>query len=189
MIVGFVGVMGSGKSHRAANYVENGFVQINFADAVRELAWSILGWTPKTDSDYEEFKSMPITLATSPLAKQPQFSFANTEASLTGREFLQRLGNNTREIAGEDVWVDAWHKKAKREDSVVVADVRYWNEVRRIIEMQGKLIFCNYHSPRYTLSEHPSEALAMHIVKKTSFADGYDLTEYFKEHLWRRKTA
>jgi hypothetical protein len=189
MIVGFVGVIGSGKSYRAANYVENGFVQINFADALRELAWSVLGWTPKTDADYEEFKSMPITLSQSTTAKQPKFEFAKNEASLTGREFLQRLGNNAREIAGENIWVDAWEKKAKREDSVVVADVRYWNEVQRIIDLNGKLIFCDYRSSRYILSDHPSEALAMELIKKTTFADGYDLTEYFKEYLWRRKTA
>lgn len=189
MIVGFIGVIGSGKSHRAANYVENGFVQINFADAVRELAWSILEWSPSTPTQYEEFKSMSINLQASPLAKQPQFSFANTLNSLSGREFLQRLGNNAREIAGENIWVDAWEKKTKKHDSVVVADVRYWNEVRRIIELNGKLIFCNYHSPRYTLSNHPSEALAMEIIKRNHFADGYDLTEFFKEYICRRKIA
>ena len=186
MIIGLVGVIGSGKSHRAASYAENGFVQINFADALRELTWNVLQWTPKNSSDYEEFKSMKINLKESPIAKQPRFEFAKNETSLTGREFLQRLGNSARDLIGESVWVDAWEKKAKHYDNVVVADVRYWNEVQRIVELNGKLIFCDYRSQRYTLSDHPSEELAVEIIKKNIFADGYDITEYFKEQMRKK---
>ena len=82
----FLGLMGSGKDQRASFYIKNfKYEQIAFADTLRDILWSILGYTP---SNYEQFKKSNIKLGW----------FKNIS---TGRKLLQNLGSTLRRFIGD----------------------------------------------------------------------------------------
>jgi hypothetical protein len=188
VIIGYCGAIGSGKSTRANRLVtSSAYVNKNFADTLRKLAWSILNWQPANEEEYEKFKLTPVAVlyifkTVSPKAYLTRllfnlacYVFSYTQ---TGRDLLQRLGNEAREKIHQDVWVLAWETSILEANHVVVSDVRYPNEIIKIILLGGRIIFCNYKSPRYKLDNHASEAIAVELVGK-GFLDGEDVTDYF----------
>lgn len=187
-IIGLCGFIGSGKSTRAKDYMNLAYEHICFADKVRSLAWKMLEWAPLNDEEYELFKITPLIafylfkdskkgiIKKGVLFSILSFIFQNTPL---GRHLLQKVGNDTREIVDENVWIMAIAKETVNIKKVVISDVRYLNEVGWVISQGGKIIFCDYRSNRYVASDHPSEYLASCLVKK-GFKDGEDVTEYLK---------
>jgi len=187
-IIGLCGYIGSGKSTRASSYVGKGYEHICFADGVREASWKMLEWTPANSEEYETFKTTPLIvfyifkdkekgiIKRGGFFKIACFIFKNTPL---GRHLLQKVGNDLREEISEDLWILKLDKKSKGLNKRVIPDVRYLNEVRYVIEKGGIIIFCDYRSDRYTISNHPSEALPSMLIEQ-GFKDGDDVTEYFK---------
>ncbi len=80
------------------------------------------------------------------------------QSTITGRQLMQHMGNQAREVFGEDFWVDLvipvpdryqrgtvpqWWVHGKPlagADVAAVTDVRYPNEIERIQELGGKVI-------------------------------------------------
>jgi hypothetical protein len=135
-VVGITGYAQSGKTTVADFLVqEQGFVHINFADTLREMASAINpmiyyfgeeGWGEEyyyndalKDYGYEKAKK-----------EFPEF-----------RRFLQRLGTEGgRRVLGDSLWVDKWEEKAKAAlqagKSVVASDVRFHNEANKIMNLR-----------------------------------------------------
>ena len=155
-IVGFIGVIGSGKDHKADKYVfENGFTRISFADPLRLLLSTILGKDIVYDN-YNKFKNTNIIVG---------FFWR----MFSGRDFIQRLGDGIRLVFGEDLFLNIMDKKIEslshEHPGVVVPDVRYLNEAMYVLEVGGQLIFSNYESDRYDFtSPHVSEQLAQTFI-------------------------
>lgn len=161
----FLGLMGSGKNYRAEVFVDRGYNQFAFADTLRDILWSILGYTP---SDYEKFKKSDVKLGW----------FKNIT---TGRKLLQNLGSTLRRFIGDDVWVNILLKKIMDEPTVVITDCRYDNEVSKLLKYAEKagaditFIWCCYPSDKYKQGlkeKHESEALAQFITQKYNYNDG-----------------
>ena len=164
----FIGVMGSGKDHRAKllkqvfNKVGFANVHINFADELREMMWDLLDWKPQDEDEYDSFKV-------------GKFTHQFTLKELTGRDLLQRFGTEVIRKRHPSYWVDCWHDKAWYEMSkgnfVICTDLRFPNELNKALLLKDvTFIFCNYKSGRYDANNpHESEKLAQRIL-----ADGYE---------------
>ena len=126
-LIGIAGPMRSGKSSIASflSAWEEGAKVIPMACAVRDAAAKLL---------YGKYDS--------PRAKWDAVEQLRKKDC---RPILQAIGHGKRTLIGEDVWVDAWETKYKRvrrhtEALVIVDDVRYPNEVERIISLGGRMV-------------------------------------------------
>lgn len=117
MIVGLSGYARSGKDTFASFLMSEGFVRIAFADNVKELArrlWpDVMG---QYGSAWDLAKQDPVV-----------------------RSRWQLLGNEVRNVLGEDVWVHAALHGVLPEKTVIT-DVRYPNEAQRINDLGGAVI-------------------------------------------------
>jgi hypothetical protein len=155
-IVGFIGVVGSGKDHSADKWVfEHNFQRISFADPLRLLISMIFG----KDVAYDKYNRFKIT----------SIMVGIFWRQLSGREFIQKLGDGMRTIFGDDIFLDVMDRKIEsinpESRGVVIPDVRYYNEAIYVLQLGGDLYFCNYQSDRYDcVSDHISEQLAQAFI-------------------------
>jgi hypothetical protein len=165
-IIAFCGVIGSGKDYAAKKYISDGYTQINFADSLKEIIFQTLKIKITDHKIYEMFKDNywnPIT---------------KIFPSFNGRDILQ-LGNVARKLIYEDIWVDAWEKKITNKDKIVVSDVRYFNEAKKIVSLGGEIYFCNFKSTKYnSKTKFESEKMAQDLIEK-DFKNGENITSYF----------
>ena len=161
----YLGLQGSGKDYSAQSYISKGYKHFAFADTLRDILWSILGYKPK---NYEKFKTSTVKLGW----------FNNIS---TGRKLLQNLGSTLRKFIGEDVWVNILLKNILYEPLVVITDCRYSNEVAKLLKYADKsgaditFVWCCYPSKKYQQGlkdPHESEALAQFITKRYNFKNG-----------------
>lgn len=117
MIVGLSGYARSGKDTVGGFLVESGFVRIAFADKLKKLVTTFWpGILDPHDGDWERAKADPAI-----------------------RVLLQTVGQGARDVLSDNVWVDAALGGCLPED-VVVTDLRYPNEARRIKDLGGLIV-------------------------------------------------
>lgn len=159
-IYSFVGCIGSGKGFKCDLLVQNeGFVKVDFADALRDMVWKMLDWKPQNAEEYDLFKKGLFVV--------PKYGAIN------GRLLLQRVGATMREI-DPDFWVKQWKVSVDKlismgYNKICVSDTRYENEIKMLKTYSWKaevrVEFCDYHSNRYdNTNTHESEQLAQKFL-------------------------
>ena len=155
-LIVLIGCIGSGKSYFANTFNKyNDYNIIDLSDYIRDFAWSILGWKPKNEKEYEIFKKKSVKF--------------NTNNEITGRRFLQNLGTGT---IGDDTLITKWLEKVRLSNkSVIVSDVRRLSQLETTLQMRHefkvKIYFTNYKSERYDCTnEDKTEKLAQYINQK-----------------------
>jgi rhodanese-related sulfurtransferase len=125
MIIGVIGFIGSGKGTVADILVEkHGFVKLSFADAVKDATAAIFGWQRSllegdTDESREFREKNDEWWAN-------KFGFKHFSPRLA----LQLMGTEAgRDVFHKDVWVYALERKMEMYKNVVIADVRFPNEI------------------------------------------------------------
>ena len=126
-LIGLTGKSGSGKS-TAADYLWStaGFLEMAFADRLKETASVLFGWD-RLALDDQEYKAgvCPVW-------------------GITRREALQKFGTEAvRGVFGDDFWIKSWRQvydQIQIIDSVVVSDVRFPNEADTIRDMGGVIV-------------------------------------------------
>jgi hypothetical protein len=136
--------------------------QVGFADRLKILGARTLGFTKGyTDSHrialMDEAKERWLIEVLREFDEDEKAQWGSSHYKfhgLTGRQFLQNLGNDAREVFGEDFWVDqllprhgddaAWAKKevARRYpnvDILAITDLRYENEAQRVLDLGGEV--------------------------------------------------
>ena len=182
-LIAFLGCIGAGKDFNAKKLIEKGYVQINFADDLRDMCWEILRWKPANEQEYEAFKTRYLSglyedsIEINEEGEEETFGYAEEPfgLKLTGRQVLQHLGASLRDRDPE-FWVKCWTNKVKKALSenkkVVCSDARHVNEIQAVMDLGGTAKFCNYLSSRYSNTDpHISEALAQGLLK-IGFVDG-----------------
>ena len=139
MIIGLVGLIGSGKGTVAKMFVNQGCVEDSFAAPLKDLTSSIFGWSRALlEGDTEESREFRETpdLFWSRKVGIPNF---------TPRLALQLLGTDVlRNQFYEGIWRDSLEYRLrcnKPSSCVVVSDARFTNELILIKQMGGRIIW------------------------------------------------
>jgi rhodanese-related sulfurtransferase len=125
MIIGVIGFIGSGKGTVADILVEKqGFVKLSFADAVKDATAAIFGWQRSLlEGDTLESREFRET---NDEWWANRFGFEHFSPRLA----LQLMGTEAgRDVFHKDVWVYALERKMEMYKNVVIADVRFPNEI------------------------------------------------------------
>jgi hypothetical protein len=185
-IILLVGVRGAGKDYTATSLLNKKPTAriIGFSDGVRDYTWKALGWEPESHEKYEEFKKSEIILHTGGVVHK-----------ITGRNFLINIGDKVMKHYDHEVWAKVWERKASNilkfssgnPNTIIANDLRHINEYltarATAFEFGAKLtvIFCDYRSDRYEISDDSTEALAVSILNTGLFKDGDDITKYMED--------
>lgn len=146
-IIGFCGPEMSGKD-TCANYLTEkyDFEHRKFATKMRETICALFGIT---DDDYDEFKFSGLITLDIPTRDSIQ---------VTGRQFLRLLGTEVgRTLYGKDFWVNlALPPGSYIGKKIVISDVRFPNEFKRISDLGGVIVQVVRPGYEYS-SEHKSD--------------------------------
>ena len=128
MIVGLLGLAGSGKGTVADYFVNNyEFEKHSFASPIKDITSTLFGWDrallegdTKKSRDFRE-------------KKQGKYS---------PREVLQKIGTECfRDTFNSNFWVEALESRLDISKNIVIADVRFKNEMDWILANKGKLLW------------------------------------------------
>lgn len=207
-IYGLVGVIGSGKSHKAksleldADWKKRPVIMGDFSEGIRQTLMNIFtGESIEIDCSSKEYLSwkhlksnilLPFKLQDIPIK-------VLDSVWVEGRELLQRTGEYLKLLAGEDVWArwtantvtNRWAKMSEEDAEIcdiVFGSLRFDCEAEAIFKVaeatdkEVQIYFCNYHSDAYELSDHVSEKFAQYFLS-LGCKDGDDITELVKQKL------
>jgi len=136
MVIGLFGFARSGKS-TVAEYLEkeHGFKRVNFKDAlVAEMKENFPDLLKQIGEDYGEWKTEDRYVAMT-----IDELFDNKPPLM--RALMQNYGTNVRRKDKPDYWIKQWLKTIKQtKGNIVVDDVRFFNELSAIIELEGVTI-------------------------------------------------
>lgn len=137
MIVGLVGFIGSGKD-TAADYLCNvhGFRRDSFANTLKDAVSVIFGW----DRTLLEGRTSESRAWREQV--DPWWSARLNMPHLTPRWILQHWGTEVcRQGFHDDIWIASLENKMRKtNDSIVISDVRFPNEIKAIHNAGGVVI-------------------------------------------------
>ena len=166
-VIAFCGFEQSGKSYSAKRLMATmGFKHVAFADALRDVAFNVIGMNFKEGmKKYEELKRTDLI------------------NGLTFRNILENLGSAVRKY-DKLFWAKTVVKFIHDcPDNICISDLRYPNEywvVKKYCDenkIEFKLIFCDYKSENYK-DDNPHESAQFARYLKNL---GYKDQEYVKE--------
>jgi hypothetical protein len=135
MIIGIVGFIGSGKGTAADILVnKHNFHKLSFADTVKDATAAIFGWPRNLlEGDTEESRNWRE-------AKDEWWS-EKFGYDISPRLALQMMGTEAgREVFHPDLWIHSLERKMEMYPNVVIADVRFPNEIDFIQSKGGFVV-------------------------------------------------
>lgn len=130
-VIGLAGQAGVGKDTAAAWFVERGYTRYGFSDPLKFMLNQAFGWTMKDWEDRSWKEGIVGHVVESTYTAQ---------RDICPRALAQWLGTEVvRNNFGQNAWVDLWKQKwhSAGQPRVVVADVRFQNEVDAIHSLGG----------------------------------------------------
>ena len=138
MIVGFVGLIGSGKD-TAADFLVNfhGFRRDSFASTLKDAVANVFGW----DRIMLEGRTADSRAWREKV--DPWWSRRLNIPHLTPRYILQYWGTEVcRQGFHDDIWIASLENKLQRSsDNVVISDVRFPNEIAALKRAGGQIFW------------------------------------------------
>ncbi len=186
-VIGVTGFQGTGKgvvSRFIAEQAEGTVKLVGFSDALKVLAARSLGFN-RPDAELIELmdslKRSSLVSAFYDETYMPSTQFEDNAVfqNITGRQYLQNLGEEVRRLFGAEAWVDRvlppvngpfTHQSALRAmhpgvDVLVLTDLRHVNEAERVKALDGQI--WEVLRPGCGPSEHITEQpLPRHLVDK-----------------------
>lgn len=132
-IIGITGQAGAGKDTAAAFFIERGYARSGFADPIKFMLNQAFGWTMADWEDRDWKESDNIS----------NYDSRGQHGGTSPRRLAQWLGTDVvRNNFGHDAWVNVWKQRWHDlgQPRVVVADVRFANEVDAIHKLGGTVI-------------------------------------------------
>lgn len=147
-LYGVTGRKFHGKDTTAGVFVANGYVQMRFADPIKEMLRAYYRLFKLSDEEIEARIEGPLKETPCPYL-----------AGRTPRYAMQTLGTEWgRQMMAPDFWIQALVRRTALEKDVVVSDVRFINEAQVIRRMGGKVVkVVNPDLEDNEFSAHPSE--------------------------------
>jgi len=134
MLIGLVGLIGSGKDTVADRLVQkHGFQRDSFAKSLKDATASIFGW------DRELLEGQ--TKESRGWREQPdKFWSERFKKEITPRWVLQYFGTEVcRGNMLDSIWIDSFVARYKG-DATVISDTRFVNEIKTIRDQGGKIV-------------------------------------------------
>ena len=134
MIVGVLGVIGSGKGS-VGDIIENySFEMISFASHLKDVTSVMFGWDRKLlEGDTAESRDFR--------EKIDPFWSKKLNREFTPRLALQLMGTEVgRNVFGQNLWIHALENKIDKDENYIVTDVRFQNEIDWIRGQKGIII-------------------------------------------------
>jgi len=134
MLIGIVGLMGSGKDTVANRLVEkHGYIRDSFAKSLKDAVASMFNWNREmlegNTSESREWREQP-----------DKFWSEKFNKLVTPRTILQQFGTEVmRGQMYDGIWVDSCIGRYKGKNTVI-SDTRFINEIKTIKEYGGKII-------------------------------------------------
>lgn len=130
VLVGITGYKGAGKDIVAAAFINNGFTNIKFADALKNMLRVLLNMRGVNPKDRERMIEGDLKEIPTPYLE-----------GKTPREAMQWLGTEWgRDLIGQDIWVNTFKDQVANADNVVCTDLRFPNEEGAIRDMGGYVV-------------------------------------------------
>ncbi len=129
-VIGICGQAGSGKDTAAKWFIERGYGKSSFADPIKFMLNQAFGWSMQ-DWENRHWKESKAVHA---------FPYRWKRPARSPRFLAQWLGTDVvRNNFGQNAWVDLWKQRwhDTGQPRVVVADVRFQNEVDAIHKLGG----------------------------------------------------
>ena len=160
MIIGLSGYAQSGKDTLAKILVDDyGYTRVAFADKIREFLYEV---NPMVGCSPSGYLQELVNLVGWDAAKQePQV-----------RRLLQDLGVGARKVFDEQFWITQALAGYYPEDKVVVTDVRFMNEAKRIKAYPGAQV--------WRIKRNGVEAVNAHVSETE--LDGYKVDQIFSNN-------
>ena len=137
MIIGFCGLIGSGKD-TAADYLCNfhGFKRESFANTLKDAVSAVFGW------DRELLEGRTKTAREWREQIDPWWSQRLNMPDLTPRLVLQLWGTEVcRKAFHDDIWIASVENKLRQtKDNIVITDCRFPNEIASIRHAGGRVV-------------------------------------------------
>lgn len=140
MIIGLVGLIGSGKGTVASMFAERGCIEDSFAAPLKDLTASIFGW-PRELMEGDTVESRDFR-ETPDLYWGRKLGISN----FTPRVCLQLIGTDVlRKHFDSNIWLHSLEYRIRKQSSfapcTVISDARFKNELDLIKEMGGVVIW------------------------------------------------
>jgi hypothetical protein len=161
LLVGFVGLMGSGKDTASQALTQRGFKRFAFADKLKESALKLdpyipIGQVLNWDGNGDSLSVATNARRLSYLVNKYGWDKIKTDFPEV-RRFLQVVGTESgRDIFGENCWVDIVGRRSTDCERVTITDVRFPNEVD-FVRSRGGLVI-KIIRDGIQAGSHPSEA-------------------------------
>lgn len=133
-VIGICGQAGAGKDTAAKWFVERGYTKDSFAAPIKRMLNQAFGWS------MEDWECRAWKRATHAVICIDSYGHARCTSP---RALAQWLGTDVvRNNFGQDAWVDLWKQRwhDAGQPRVVVADIRFQNEVDAIHKLGGTVI-------------------------------------------------
>lgn len=133
MIIGFVGLINSGKGSAGDILLKKNFIKESFAKGVKDVV-SLMFNMPRhlLEGDTEESRKYR--------EQNDIFWSSKMNKSFTPRMAMQLIGTDVgRNIFHEDFWIHSLQNRMDLKNNYVITDVRYYNEMEWI-KSQGGLV-------------------------------------------------
>ncbi len=174
----YIGLYGSGKDFFAQEQskLNKNSTIISFAEPLREMVWKLIGYKPKTEQDYIDFKNSSIC------------------ENHTGRSFLQVLGTDCIRAVDDNFWINATMKNIEKSvnegiDEIFITDCRFYNELGLFMNIDSDIYdvsyyYTNHKRKMYCHKEysmlHSSEKMAFELLKM-KFAHRENITKHISK--------
>ena len=138
MLIGLVGFIGSGKGTVADILVKkHNFTKLSLADTLKDATAVIFGWPRHLlEGDTDESRAWRET--------PDEWWSSRFEYEFTPRLALQMMGTEAgRDVFHQDIWLRSLERRMELYPNVVIADVRFPNEIEFIQSEGGFIVRVN----------------------------------------------
>jgi hypothetical protein len=171
MLIGMVGFAGSGKGTVSDILVGQGFKKMAFADPVKDAVSAIFGWNRSLlEGDTKESRDFRETY-------DPFWD-------ATPRKMLQLMGTEAgRNVFRDDIWIRSMEARMSQYKDVVIADVRFSNEIQFIKSKGGFIVCVARQFPEWFETARTQNLLMMDNIPSTLMQTKYPEVHY-SEWAW-----